>query len=610
MKYVLLEDSRVDTINCQVSVNTTHFSTYLLVDKEIWLDAWRKEITYDDVLSGENVKYESYDIFLCLDCSVSLEEMNEQIELSKLIVEQMDEKDRISIGFILPYGKGGIFYLATTNETSLNRILNNSISVLSKNYDWEIPETGTYHVECNGVPSLLSYMANYGTNINKDTNVGKMGIFINAGKNEKNGQAIQIKSETDARNDLSNIGFPLFSISITDDENTKFASLLEEYGGKSYIATTTEMKIDWMKDRVNANNAEYELLDSDGDGIYDTMEINGIRIQNGTIAYTDPYKADTDGDGLSDFAELGGLPQEFMNYYANQEFVSTINYQKSNPNDPNSAFNKEKNGFMIVDDFDYLPYNKSTYNTIFIDDTDDINMNGEAIYGAYNIYGSNINEMTPKEIKNLVSRVRLVCALSNLTPMFVARDFLTRYVDRRDDRNIYDVSRIMDSSGDARDMWAESLYHLMCASEEVVGKNQTKILTQTPNNEDVGVSFKWYDPSGLFAIKDGVGRSVGKVTFDGEYYRMDYKFYLFDYYDWNKDMNIWIAPGIKDSELYQLCRTGNAKFYENWGKIEGTLYWLPNADCRDYVLAWGKLRMANGLPVELPLDELKRINKW
>ena len=45
-EYVMLEDTVVDAANNTVSCTTTHFSTYLVIDREIWLDSWREQIEY------------------------------------------------------------------------------------------------------------------------------------------------------------------------------------------------------------------------------------------------------------------------------------------------------------------------------------------------------------------------------------------------------------------------------------------------------------------------------------------------------------------------------------------------------------------------------------
>ena len=46
------------------------------------------------------------------------------------------------------------------------------------------------------------------------------------------------------------------------------------------------------------------VIDTDGDGLSDRVEQNGLRIGNGERLYTNPYEADTDGDGLTDGEEV------------------------------------------------------------------------------------------------------------------------------------------------------------------------------------------------------------------------------------------------------------------------------------------------------------------
>ncbi|WAM32642.1 VWA domain-containing protein [Caldicellulosiruptor naganoensis] len=50
-----------------------------------------------------------------------------------------------------------------------------------------------------------------------------------------------------------------------------------------------------------------EPIDTDGDGIPDSVEVKGARTGFGTMVYSDPNNPDTDGDGLSDKDEIGEL---------------------------------------------------------------------------------------------------------------------------------------------------------------------------------------------------------------------------------------------------------------------------------------------------------------
>lgn len=63
-----LLDSKVDKVNNTVSVTTTHFSTYLLVDKKQWKAAWDVILDY----RGESNQANSFDIAFVLDESGSM----------------------------------------------------------------------------------------------------------------------------------------------------------------------------------------------------------------------------------------------------------------------------------------------------------------------------------------------------------------------------------------------------------------------------------------------------------------------------------------------------------------------------------------------------------
>ncbi|MFJ8067373.1 DUF3289 family protein [Peribacillus sp. NPDC096447] len=55
-----------------------------------------------------------------------------------------------------------------------------------------------------------------------------------------------------------------------------------------------------------SGDVEIDITDSDGDGLYDIYEIEGMKTPYGII-YSDPNKKDSDGDGLTDGQEMGQL---------------------------------------------------------------------------------------------------------------------------------------------------------------------------------------------------------------------------------------------------------------------------------------------------------------
>jgi hypothetical protein len=88
-----------------------------------------------------------------------------------------------------------------------------------------------------------------------------------------------------------------------------------------------------MNGKVYAASAG-RAIDSDHDGLADTLEAAGLRDGTGHRYSTDPAKADTDGDGLSDGAEVGELRSDGA--YASRTYYKL----RSNP----TAFDSDRDG--------------------------------------------------------------------------------------------------------------------------------------------------------------------------------------------------------------------------------------------------------------------------
>ncbi len=577
MTYVVLEDSVVDTQNQTVSVTTTHFSTYLLIDKEIWLDAWRSEIDYDE-MTEEDIQ-STYDIYVCMDFSVSPEEFALEKEFVQKIIDQMVEGDRISIAFICNNSRG--LYTFLESKSGATASMNNLEATMLENSYYK-DSIGTYRVELNYALYAMTDI------VSSNTTNEKIGFVVSSGKNKK--PLMTMYTNKKAESYLQELGFPVHSISVTDEINEDFDEIIQDYGGESFILSTY--------DQVIGNYGSLtDMLDTDGDGLYDTYEINGLRIQNGTVVYTDPFSVDTDGDGISDYAEMGGEPSEILK----DNYVYMINYQKSNPNNPNSTGKELKAGYMIVDDFNYLPYDKENYYRIFFDDTGEVDENGEKVYGAYNIFNSNPNELSEFQISWIVSKLLLQeYTISKyekpLLPIVPsAREYLLRYIFNKEDRYINDCENVLKTSSNARNIWAVDVYNLMSAAEDYLEKDQSVIITPTPENQNMGVDFSLLgDINHYLAIHSSKARSVGKVSYDGEKYTMVLRFYIFDYYDWDK--NIKTPTGVvSPEEMYKLCRCGHSRFYENWGLFETQFSWIDANKDGQQVLTDIKRRLALGI---------------
>jgi len=105
--------------------------------------------------------------------------------------------------------------------------------------------------------------------------------------------------------------FKLLKAELDEAGNTVSASV-NHFG--IYMLVDKKQWLDaWKTEKCNGKNKSksseittntLDTTDTDGDGIFDVVEVEGLRVQNGQIIKTDPLKADTDNDGLLDGEEF------------------------------------------------------------------------------------------------------------------------------------------------------------------------------------------------------------------------------------------------------------------------------------------------------------------
>lgn len=93
-------------------------------------------------------------------------------------------------------------------------------------------------------------------------------------------------------------------------------NIADKTGGKYYKAMNAQDIVDIFAKFGYMD--DFDMTDTDGDGLPDAVEAAGIRLQNGKllrdvdsdgIIFTDPANPDTDGDGLLDGKEIDPTPQ-------------------------------------------------------------------------------------------------------------------------------------------------------------------------------------------------------------------------------------------------------------------------------------------------------------
>ena len=312
--FILLEDSVVDTVNNTVTYHTTHFSTYLILDKAKFKKAFEKskvgykpgspEFTLDPNHSSSingKIKYDKDHYILCFDMTVSAEDKEKQVAVARAIIEQMSEEDSITI---IQYYTGSYEQSYYTDKASVTE-------EIDKIYERREEIKESY----NGIfPVMICHATNY-WNYSKDSNK-KLFIFYPGNMYDDSikeyldkpipvwspyGIYEGIKKAVD--NDVI-----INTVAISNSTSEDMDSLIPITGGMSY---SDQDGIDALIEQIlNDLAAQKEAVkniaagDSDGDGLPDNEEIEGVLGANGHLYHSNPYEKDSDGDGFFDGEEI------------------------------------------------------------------------------------------------------------------------------------------------------------------------------------------------------------------------------------------------------------------------------------------------------------------
>ncbi len=305
-QFVELETFYDDT-NSIVSINTTHFSRYMVVDKNKWFEAWTQTFNYNPAKNGAyGAPTYKYNTVMAIDCSGSMDSYDiihtnnvaslsdslyhaktcHRIEAVENFVSNMNSVDKAAI--VLFTNTATIETQMTDNANELflaaQKITNSGgtrfYAALTKSYD-AFEESSLYSNNTYNRIILLSdgQEGDYRTTIQ----------LLNS---------IYGKNSTDKRKSIK-----IYTIGLGTSYDSNLKEIARISGGEFIEAYTAEELVD-----IYANNgfdSDFDTTDTDGDGLYDAVEAAGIRIQNGQIIRgCDPTKKDTDNDGLADGQEI------------------------------------------------------------------------------------------------------------------------------------------------------------------------------------------------------------------------------------------------------------------------------------------------------------------
>jgi len=356
-------DSKLDINQNMVSVVTSHFSEYMLIDLAQWYAAWREElVTSGSRTTSTLVQSNNIDIVFVIDDSGSMTTNDKgglRFAATYNFIRQLYDND----GF-------AVIKFSDSSQTIADYTLKGNT------YDWinlENSIKGSSSGGTNigvGLNSAISLL----TTLPSDRQATMKRIILLTDGQGGMGSSLENAKQNNII--IDTIGLSANGSTSSFDE-ALLMRIANETGGKYYFSLTQDLISTF--NRIASESYIVDDGDTDGDGIPDDVEIGGMRNKNGQIIHTDPHKYDTDGDGLSDGEEVGQLNYNTDANQRNRQNGVTQFIYYDMKSDPTKA-DTDDDG--LIDPVDPRPwFNDSSYPNSM-----DLKISGEKSFSAHDIY--------------------------------------------------------------------------------------------------------------------------------------------------------------------------------------------------------------------------------
>ena len=334
-------ETTLDAVAGTASINTTHFSKYMLVDKQKWYDAWAQELDYSKREEGMH-----YNTVICVDCSGYMRDIDgvipnvsyvpenavktcERIDVATEYINGMSGDDQTALVF---YSEAPFIHSDFTGDKSeLNMTLQEMYNWFGANIDQALMKSIS--------------MFNWQT-VEDPTAINRI-ILISSGEG--------VPCEDDTLDYAVRQGIQIHTIGIGGSDFPELQRISEYTEGVYFQGYLSD-----MYEQIYIEQT-MDVTDNDEDGLYDIVETVGMRMIHGEIIYTSPYLDDSDGDDLLDGREINPTPVRHRYTYISDEgdiirrdggYVFTMNSDPSNADTDNDG---------IWDDIDNCPRQKGIY---------------------------------------------------------------------------------------------------------------------------------------------------------------------------------------------------------------------------------------------------------
>ena len=271
-------DTVLDEKNSTVSVETTHFSKYMLVDQTEWFKAWKNASLYFEDT------YEPLATVICYDCSGSMSSNDRTFNYNIF-----NDDGTISYSYPTCYRKlaidSFIDSMMLTDKTALVSFESSAKLVSGFSSDNDV------------LKSLVNPYNGGGTNAKAALDIAisqletvehwysRHVILLSDGDvNVTANQILQAKTS----------GIKIHTIGLGSGANNQILqNCARDTGGQFFAAKTAEELNAIYSDLSKDNHFDLEgLPDEDEDGLPDEFEVSGLVISNAQVIYTDPENPD------------------------------------------------------------------------------------------------------------------------------------------------------------------------------------------------------------------------------------------------------------------------------------------------------------------------------
>ncbi len=353
-----------DYENSIVSISTSHFSKYMVVDKKAWYRAWKIELDYNPTngASGAPTVSVKYNTVLAIDCSGSMD-WNDKIK-TKSNINSADDAMHANTCNRIVASENYINIMGTNDEAAIVFFTGNSSVAASMTNNKDVLKIALQKMYSNGG---TSFCAALNESLKQFDNVGTIPNYVNKNRIILLSDGDDGDSSVNRENAIKKCQdkfIEVYTVGFGSANDQILRHIAEVTGGEYYKAFMAEDIIDILK--AIGYSSDFDTTDTDNDGLYDAVEVAGIRLQNGKIIFTDPTDPDSDDDGLLDGEEIDPTIRRYYGSGMPSDVADCQPYYFIKISDPNNVDSDDDGLDDNIDEEKLIPDDSSIVEIKFL----------------------------------------------------------------------------------------------------------------------------------------------------------------------------------------------------------------------------------------------------